>query len=236
VYPGPVPYTDSLIVLDASTGRLLWTDQVTPHDVRDYDFQATPVLVGRSVVGAGKAGLVISWNTRTHGRAWVTRVGLHRHDTGPLPRRPVTVCPGLLGGVETPMAAASGRIFVPVVDLCWRESAVSQARVDAVDPSRGRGRFVALDAADGRIIWQRRFASPDFGCAAVANGVVFTSTYDGTIYALSTLTGATLWHARLPAGINACPMLTGDMVVIGAGIPDERGRPQIVAFSVERAA
>ena len=28
----------------AKSGRLLWYDQVTPHDVRDYDFQATPIL------------------------------------------------------------------------------------------------------------------------------------------------------------------------------------------------
>ena len=33
--PGSVPYTDSLLVLDALAGRLLWHDQVTPHDVRD---------------------------------------------------------------------------------------------------------------------------------------------------------------------------------------------------------
>ena len=43
-FPGPARYTDSLIVLDARTGKLLWYDQVTPHDVRDYDFEATPIL------------------------------------------------------------------------------------------------------------------------------------------------------------------------------------------------
>src|SRR5262245_24226598 len=59
-FPGRALYTDSLIVLDARTGRLLWADQVTRHDIRDYDFQATPVLAnvgGRALVfGAGKAG------------------------------------------------------------------------------------------------------------------------------------------------------------------------------------
>ena len=33
-FPGSVRYTDSLVVLDARTGRLLWYDLVTPHDVR----------------------------------------------------------------------------------------------------------------------------------------------------------------------------------------------------------
>ena len=43
-YPGPARYTDTLVVLDGKTGKLLWYDQVTPHDVRDYDFQLSPIL------------------------------------------------------------------------------------------------------------------------------------------------------------------------------------------------
>jgi len=56
-FPGPARYTDSLIVVDARSGDLLWYDQVTPHDVRDYDFQATPILatVGVSISSWGPA-------------------------------------------------------------------------------------------------------------------------------------------------------------------------------------
>ena len=71
-FPGPVPYTNSLLVLDARSGRLLWHDQVTPHDVRDYDFEATPILAtveGKELVlGAGKAGRVIAWDRETRRR------------------------------------------------------------------------------------------------------------------------------------------------------------------------
>ena len=94
---------------------------MTRHDVRDYDFEATPILVtlGRSdvVFGAGKSGRVIAWDRSTQRRSWTVTVGVHRNDVGPLPRHRVTVCPGLLGGVETPMAYAHGRLFVSVVDL-----------------------------------------------------------------------------------------------------------------------
>ncbi len=142
-FPGAVPYTDSLLVLDARTGRLLWHDQVTAHDVRDYDFEATPILAsveGREVVlGAGKAGRVIAWDRRTKQRLWTAVVGVHRNDLGPLPRRRVTVCPGLLGGVETPMAYADGRLYVPVVDLCGWGSAVGRQEVTDLDPSREAG-------------------------------------------------------------------------------------------------
>jgi len=229
-FPGPALYTDSLLVLDARTGRLLWHDQVTPHDVRDYDFEATPVLVGDRVIGAGKAGLVIAWDRDTHRRVWTARVGLHRNDAGPLPRHAVTVCPGLLGGVETPMAYADGRMFVPVVDLCARGSAVSAQTLDTVDPTRGTGLLAALDADTGTRLWTRRFPSPDFGCATVANDVVFTSTYDGTVYGLSTRDGRVLWRAKLRAGLNSCPAVAGDQLLIGAGVPRTGSVEELLAF------
>src|SRR5439155_3387661 len=70
LFPGRVLYTDSLVVLDSRSGRLLWSDQVTRHDVRDYDFQASPIVTSRRVFGAGKAGRVVAWDRATRRRAW----------------------------------------------------------------------------------------------------------------------------------------------------------------------
>ena len=67
----------------------------------------------------------------------------------------------------------------------------------------------------------------------MSNDVVFTSTYAGTLYALATATGRILWSAKLPAGINGCPAVAGDMVIVGAGIREHPGdRPELVAFRV----
>jgi alcohol dehydrogenase (cytochrome c) len=38
-------YSDSIVALEAKTGRLKWHFQFTPHDVWDYDAQETPALV-----------------------------------------------------------------------------------------------------------------------------------------------------------------------------------------------
>jgi alcohol dehydrogenase (cytochrome c) len=231
-FPGPARYTDSLVVLDANTGALDWSNQVTPHDVRDYDFQTTPILAGGLVIGAGKAGRVIAWNRTTHRRLWSTAVGKHMNDTGPLPAHVVTVCPNLLGGVETPMAYANNRVFVPVVDLCGRGSATTSRPVTDLDLSAGRGRLVALDVSSGKVLWERRLRSPSFGCATVANDVVFTSTYDGTVYAFATRSGKELWHATMTAGINACPSVVGNLLVVGAGVKrSATSTPETVAFS-----
>ena len=221
-YAGPALYTDSLLVTDPGTGTVLWYDQVTPHDVRDYDFEAPPILAGAGddaqVIGAGKAGRVIAWDAHSRRRVWVRDVGLHRNDTGPLPARRVSVCPGLLGGVETPMALADGMLFVPVVDLCASGSSRGYEPLAGIDPHTGTGELVALDARTGRVKWEKQLPQPDFGCATAARGIVFTSTFDGTIYALDALNGRVLWTVRAAAGINACPALGRGLLVVAAGV------------------
>ena len=56
------PTRTRCVALSSSTGKLRWYDQVTKHDVRDYDFEASPIVVGPRVFGAGKAGRVVAWN------------------------------------------------------------------------------------------------------------------------------------------------------------------------------
>lgn len=238
-HPGKNLYTDSLIVLDARTGKLDWFDQVTHHDIRDQDMEATPMLIAargrRLVVGAGKGGHVIAWDRGTHRRVWETAVGKHRNDTGPLPRRRVTVCPGLFGGVETPMASAAGRVFVPVVNLCGHGSSTSSQSVTQLRPATGTGELVALDAGSGKVLWDRHLPLPDFGCAAAVNDVVFTSDYAGVAYAFAADDGRLLWHARLPAGVNGCPAVDGHLVLFGAGVDrPHASRPALVAFGLPK--
>ena len=240
-FAGPALYTDSLIVLAGASGKLLWHDQVTRHDVRDYDFQTSPILAtlgGRKLVfGAGKAGRVIAWDRVTHARVWAQAVGTHAHDLGPLPPTPTRVCPGLLGGVETPMAFAAGRLFVPVVELCMDESAVTSPSAFKRSPVEAKGAVYALDAATGRIAWQRRLGSAAFACATVARDVVFVPTYDGTVEAFSTADGRTLWRTRLRAGSNACPAVGSDLLVVAAGAPHPafpQPLAEVIAFETYR--
>ena len=136
----------------------------------------------------------------------------------------MTVCPGLFGGVLTPMAYADGRVFVPVVDLCGWGSATGRQELTTVVPSRGEGRLVALDAATGRALWVRRLPSPNFGCATVANDVVFTSAFDGTVYAYAAADGELAWRTRMRAGVNACPAVLGDLVRLRRRSPTLRRR------------
>jgi outer membrane protein assembly factor BamB len=237
--PGPNLYTDSLVALNGTTGKLLWYRQITPHDIRDHDFQDSPVLVkvevhGRpteAVVGAGKSGFVVAFRASDGKRIWTLPIGRHnRYQSGPLPAKPVFYCPGSLGGVLTPMAEAKDVLYVPWIDVCFKGSATG-----IVGAGRESSGLAAVDTATGATRWQHRFKGIDSGAATVANDVVFTSTTDGTIYALSTKTGATLWQTRAPSGINSFPAVTEAMLIVGTGARTSAKAPphgEIVAYSL----
>jgi alcohol dehydrogenase (cytochrome c) len=238
--PGPNLYTDSLVALDGATGRLLWYRQVTPHDIRDHDFQDSPILVtvrirGRTteaVIGAGKSGFVIAFRAADGRRLWSLPIGKHnRYQSGPLPAKPVLYCPGSLGGVLTPMAEARGVLYVPWIDLCFKGSATG-----LVGGGTPAGGLAAVKAATGHLLWKHRFNTLDSGGATVANNVVFTSTTDGTVYALSTRTGATLWQTKAQSGINSFPAITRTQLIVGTGARTSAKTPargRIIAYALQ---
>jgi alcohol dehydrogenase (cytochrome c) len=55
-------YSDSVIALDADTGRLVWHYQFTPHDELDYDSTQVPVLA--DLTWKGKPRRVMLWANR----------------------------------------------------------------------------------------------------------------------------------------------------------------------------
>jgi outer membrane protein assembly factor BamB len=228
-FAGAALYTDSLLTLQARTGKLLWFDQVTRHDVRDYDFEASPIVVGRTVYGAGKAGRVLAWDRVSGKRLWTQAVGTHLHDLGPLPKAWTTVCPGLWGGVLTPMAYAHGRLFVPSVERCMRESAVHTP--PPADASTGNGVVTAIAARTGRKLWVRALGSPATGCATVARDVVFAPTLDGHVFGLAAASGRVLWRTQTSAGIVGCPAVAGRLLLVGAGLGTPASRA-LVAYGL----
>src|SRR4051794_211901 len=83
--PGPNLYTDSIVKLDARTGKMDWYYQQTPHDVYDWDFQNSPIRAragGLEVaIGSGKSGIVTAVDMKTGKPVWSTPVGRHSgHD------------------------------------------------------------------------------------------------------------------------------------------------------------
>ncbi len=62
-------YSDSVIALDADTGKLRWHYQFTPHDELDYDSTQVPVLADLDVAGQAAQGDALGQPQRPHVRA-----------------------------------------------------------------------------------------------------------------------------------------------------------------------
>ena len=113
-------YTNSLVALDADTGKLKWYFQFTPHDTHDWDSVEDPVLIDmmvkgrkvKAVVQANRNGFFYALD-RTNGQflhaapftkiTWAKGIDTKGRPMvvpglDPSERGNVKVCPGLGGG------------------------------------------------------------------------------------------------------------------------------------------
>jgi outer membrane protein assembly factor BamB len=239
--PGPNLYNDSIVKLNATTGKLEWYYQLIPHDLYDHDLQDPPILTtigGKQVVlAAGKGGFVIALDAETGKLLWKRSVGIHNgHDNDNLYamkgeysklKTPETVYPGLLGGVIAPMATNGPLVFVPVVN----HSVTITTQTETEERSPLEGEVVALEVATGAVKWKQKLPSAAFGATTAVNDLVFVTSFNGKLFALNDSNGSIAWEAGLPAGSNTGVSISGDTIVVPAGIATESGQtPELVAF------
>ncbi len=246
--PGPNLYTNSQIALDHATGKMLWYQQVKPHDLFNLDFQDSPILaqvkinaqMQKIVIGAGKNGVIFGFDAAAGQILWKTPVGLHQNDelqALPLDDSTTWVAPGAWGGVETPMAYADGVIYAQVANLPSPYNATAfdaETGEEALNRSEGGSSYKgatseldALDAATGKILWKTDFPHVGFAGATVVNDLVFTASLDGIIYALARDDGHIVWQYQAPGGTNAWPAVAGDTIVWPIGLGD---KPLVLAL------
>jgi outer membrane protein assembly factor BamB len=242
--PGADLYTDSVVKLNGKTGKLEWYYQLTPHDIDDWDLEDPPIITkvkGQGVVLAGgKAGIVVALNEQTGALLWKRPVGDHNgHDHDGLLtlaqakktlKFPYTVFPGIFGGIESPMASDGTNVYAAVNNLgsTYTNNLETGIKTNVI---AGKGEMVALNQANGKVVWRHAFGTSPYGSAAVTNDVVFTTTFNGKLWALSTKTGKTLWNAQMPAGTNAFVAIDGNTVVTAASLPLSTSQTaQIIAY------
>ena len=224
--PGANDYASSMVALERATGAIRWHYNASEHDLLDHDFQNSPLLTevktttgGRKLaIGSGKTGTVVAVDRMSGEVVWETRVGRHDgDDRESLPDQSAAIFPGAWGGILTPLACADGRVFAPVIDMSTNYSSTAYDRMSMFDFTNAKGVFVALDLMTGSVIWQTEISSPPMGGATIINDLVVFSTLDGRIHGLNVENGSLLVTYVLPAGINACPAVAGNMMIFPAG-------------------
>jgi len=240
-------YTDSVVELNPTSGKMIWHYQLTPHDILDWDLnnQALISTVNgkEAIISGGKAGIVIANDAKTGKLLWKTL--LPKREGGSdsiqklaanqqyskLPKLPITTMPGELGGIESPYASDGSTVYVAMNNLY--DHITSQAKSVSQNPLKATGSLTAIDQSTGKVKWTHNFAHSPYGAATVTNDLVFTTTFDGTLWALNKATGKVVWSKKLPAGTNSPLAIQGDTVVLGAGYPEGAGQlAQFVAFKI----
>jgi len=227
-------YTDTLVALDTSNGELKWYNQLLAHDIWDHDLQISPILARANIHGenqdivltAGKLGYVYAVNRETGHTLWSVPVGDHMNDRLDPIHEPTIVLPGVLGGVETPMAYANGMVYVPVVNMPT-EYTPTGLNFSSVDFANATGELVAINVTYGHIEWVKKYSTLNVGGATVVNDVVFTAEFNGFIHGYHAKTGEELFRFKAPAGINAWPAVAGDTIVWPAGAG---AQPSVIAL------
>jgi outer membrane protein assembly factor BamB len=249
-HPSRQLYTDSLVNLDAATGKLRWYYQAVPDDFKDHDIQASPVsaMVGGvpAVIGSGKLGYVYAINASTGAVLWKSPVGVHNGtDSASVlalshalkPVFPYTYEPGALGGVLSNMAVADGSVYVATIDLPFTMKGKGDVNGVPSASAKPTGEVEALSLATGKVEWDARFSTMPLGAATVSGDLVFTTLYTGVLLALNRATGAIVYSHKLPASTNAPIAVFGNTVLVPAGGPPTSGSggggtPQLVAYTV----
>ena len=212
--PGDNLFTNSLVVLDARTGKLKWWFQATPNDGYDYDLGAAPVLYtdarGKDVVALGsKDGYVYVVDRSTHKLRFKTPVTTINNSGAPTPEG-VVACPGTLGGVEWNGPAFDPErraLYVGAVDWCseFKSGEVKYVPGEAFSGGskkqvgKANGWITAIDAETGKVRWKYEAGSPVVaGVTPTAGGVVFTGDMAGNFLALDSASGKVLY--TMPTG------------------------------------
>jgi alcohol dehydrogenase (cytochrome c) len=218
-------YTNSLVVLDIRTGKLVWQYQPTPHDTHDWDLtQTSPIFTAevtgksRSLVAvAGKDGLLRVLDRTTRELMYEVAVTRRENVTAPLTVDGVHVCPGVLGGVQWNGPAFSPRtnmLYVPSVEWCGTFKKAETLRYVIgqnymggsflFDPiQNARGWLTAIDVSSGNIRWQYQASRPMVAAVtATAADLIFTGELNGDFIVLDARDGSILYRFNTGAAMS----------------------------------
>jgi len=228
-------YSNSVLALDAATGKLKWHYQFTPHDLHDWDATEPVLLIdapfqGRMrklVVQANRSGLfyvidrvtgeVLLGKPFVKKITWATEVGRDGRPQlleGNTPSRAGTKsCPQVRGATNWYSTAYNpdARLFyVMAVEDCsiYREGGGYVPYLDPADPPR---KFLrALNLESGAVVWEtEEVGAPEAnysGVLSTAGGLVFHGETSGSFAAVDARSGKPLWHFNANQAWKASPM------------------------------
>jgi glucose dehydrogenase len=258
-------FTNSLVVLDANTGRLKWWYQLRARDDKDYDLGAAPMLFtladGTPAIALGsKDGYVYVVNRRSHKLLFKTAVTTVLNQDRPVTTAPLRTCPSVLGGVEwngPAYDAVHRAIVVGAVDWCADIKKLDKPQYKPGEMFMGgtftlvgdppaSGWITSIDPQSGKIRWQFHASAPVVsGITPTAGGLVFAGDMAGNLYALDSNDGTVLFKhdtgGAIAGGVITYRMGETQYIAVTSGnvsrfLWGETGLPSVAIFRVGGAA
>jgi alcohol dehydrogenase (cytochrome c) len=221
--PGDNRYSSSVIALDVHTGQLRWYKQMVPNDEHDWDLtQVSPIFKTKIngqerdlIATVGKDGILRSVDRTTHDAVYATPVTTIKDVDKPVTPEGVSVCPGVLGGVEWSGPAfnpASNLLYVGAVDWCTTFYSAKAARfipgklymggtIQLDDTSQGW--LTAIDSSSGKVRWHYRSPRPMVAAVTTTPGnIVLSGELTGDFIVLDAVSGDVLYRFNTGGSIG----------------------------------
>ena len=211
-------YTNSIVALDARSGRLAWYRQLVPHDTHDWDVTQAGPLYEATIGGktrqlmatAGKDGMLRVLDRDSHDVLFATPVTTRENVDAPITVAGTHACPGILGGVEwsgPSYSPVTKLLYTPAVDWCSTFKVDDEIRhvpgklylggdYDFDPPPAGwKGWLTAVDAFTGAVRWKYKSPRPMIGAVtSTAGGVVMTGELTGDFLVFDAATGREVYR------------------------------------------
>ena len=232
--PGDNLFTNCILALNPSTGKLKWYYQFTPHDTNDRDATEPPVLVDTSYQGQQRKlllhadrngyfyvldrtnGKVLLHSQFVHVMNWSTGIDANGH---PMLSPAFETSHNRRTGCPDDAANWSSTAFDPQTRLYYFESLEQcqsgtlngSLRTSAHLDETGQKYIRAVNIDTGKVNWE----NPQLGhvllktwpgVLATASGLLFYSDPDGSFVAANARTGKPLWHFATNITMKASPM------------------------------
>jgi alcohol dehydrogenase (cytochrome c) len=239
-------YTNSVVTLDARTGKLRWYRQLIANDSHDWDVtHASPLYTAtikgqsrRVVATAGKDGMLRGIDRDSRDLVFETAITTRENADVPVGLTPIRACPGVLGGVEWNGPAynpATNMLYTPAVDWCTTFTAFENVRhipgklymggtTQMDSPAKAQGWITAVDAASGDVKWRHRSPRPMVAAVtSTAGGVLFSGELTGDFVTLDARSGEVLYRFNtggpMGGGVVTYEVAGRQYVAVASGSP-----------------
>ena len=204
-------YSDSLLVLDAHSGKYLWHYQAIAHDTHDYDVTSPPVLAtlkdGLQIIAfTPKDGFLYVLDRQTHKLVYKVAATTILNVDVPTTDEGVRFCPGIYGGSEWSSPAfdpANQTLVTGQTDWCttvkrmtappnYSPGKLYMGGVHKMD-EKSAGWVTAFDAKTGNMKWHYKTEAPiTSGVTPTAGNITFLGDMAGTFYVFRSSDGKVL--------------------------------------------